>query len=413
MVVHRDLKPENILLSHDNSVKLADFGLSNMMKDGQFLKTSCGSPNYAAPEVISGQLYAGPEVDVWSCGVILYAILCGSLPFDDENIRNLFRKIKNGNYNVPSFLSDGAADLIRRMLIVDPVKRIKISDIRQHTWFRTKLPKYLQLSVEQHIETQHMVDLAVVESVAEMLKVPQETVLEAITLSQEQGLLTSRKMAHLTDLRLVAVAYNLLLDKRHRQMHWVSPEVTKMLEETSPDSAAPRKEETKVWLLCDSLSLSLYVCLSLSVSLCLSLSLSVSLSSPSPSVHVYLTPSLYIYLSLSLALKQIPSVLKEELAPDKNLMALTESQKQQVRSRKSMSSGKRQWYLGLYTNYPPSLVLQELCRTLQSVGFVRFCFPSSLLAGFSHFFFLFFFFFFSLSPTLSRSLFVMPTFFLD
>jgi 5'-AMP-activated protein kinase catalytic alpha subunit len=95
-VVHRDLKPENLLLDADNSVKIADFGLSNRLKDGQFLKTSCGSPNYAAPEVISGNLYAGPEVDVWSCGVILFAILCGSLPFDDENIRNLFRKIKNG-----------------------------------------------------------------------------------------------------------------------------------------------------------------------------------------------------------------------------------------------------------------------------------------------------------------------------
>ena len=76
------------------NVKIADFGLSNVMRDGHFLKTSCGSPNYAAPEVISGKLYAGPEVDIWSCGVILYALLCGSLPFDDENIPNLFKKIK-------------------------------------------------------------------------------------------------------------------------------------------------------------------------------------------------------------------------------------------------------------------------------------------------------------------------------
>ena len=88
-VVHRDLKPENLLLDADNNVKIADFGLSNIMRDGAFLHTSCGSPNYAAPEVISGQLYAGPEVDVWSCGVILYALLCGSLPFDDESIPNL------------------------------------------------------------------------------------------------------------------------------------------------------------------------------------------------------------------------------------------------------------------------------------------------------------------------------------
>ncbi|GKV51419.1 hypothetical protein SLEP1_g58078 [Rubroshorea leprosula] len=94
MVVHRDLKPENLLLDSKCNVKIADFGLSNVMRDGHFLKTSCGSPNYAAPEVISGKLYAGPEVDVWSCGVILYALLCGTLPFDDENIPNLFKKIK-------------------------------------------------------------------------------------------------------------------------------------------------------------------------------------------------------------------------------------------------------------------------------------------------------------------------------
>jgi serine/threonine protein kinase len=97
MVVHRDLKPENLLLDQDFNLKIADFGLSNMMRDGYFLKTSCGSPNYAAPEVISGKLYAGPEVDVWSCGVILYALLCGSLPFDDENIPNLFKKIKGAS----------------------------------------------------------------------------------------------------------------------------------------------------------------------------------------------------------------------------------------------------------------------------------------------------------------------------
>lgn len=94
MVVHRDLKPENLLLDKNLNVKIADFGLSNVMTDGQFLKTSCGSPNYAAPEVIRGNHYAGPEVDVWSCGVILFALLCGTLPFDDENIPNLFKKIK-------------------------------------------------------------------------------------------------------------------------------------------------------------------------------------------------------------------------------------------------------------------------------------------------------------------------------
>ncbi|PSC70383.1 SNF1-related kinase catalytic subunit alpha KIN10 [Micractinium conductrix] len=143
MVVHRDLKPENLLLDSKMNVKIADFGLSNVMRDGHFLKTSCGSPNYAAPEVISGRLYAGPEVDVWSCGVILYALLCGSLPFDDENIPNLFKKIKGGIYTLPSHLSPGARDLIPRMLLVDPLKRITIPEIRQHPWFTVHLPRYL------------------------------------------------------------------------------------------------------------------------------------------------------------------------------------------------------------------------------------------------------------------------------
>lgn len=129
-IVHRDLKPENLLLDADNNVKIADFGLSNAMVDGEFLRTSCGSPNYAAPEVISGSLYAGPEVDVWSCGVILYALLCGSLPFDDESIPNLFKKIRGGMYSLPSHLSEMARDLIPRMLVVDPMKRITIPDIR-------------------------------------------------------------------------------------------------------------------------------------------------------------------------------------------------------------------------------------------------------------------------------------------
>ncbi|KAJ6379667.1 hypothetical protein OIU76_016336 [Salix suchowensis] len=94
IVVHRDLKPENLLLDSKHNVKIADFGLSNIMQDGHFLKTNCGSYNYAAPEVLARKLHAGAEVDIWSCGVILYALLCGSLPFDDESIPNLLRKIK-------------------------------------------------------------------------------------------------------------------------------------------------------------------------------------------------------------------------------------------------------------------------------------------------------------------------------
>ncbi|KAI5287186.1 Protein kinase [Ascosphaera acerosa] len=143
-IVHRDLKPENVLIDRYKNVKIADFGLSNIMSDGNFLKTSCGSPNYAAPEVISGKLYAGPEVDVWSCGVILYVLLVGRLPFDDEFIPALFKKISSGNYHMPSFISPGAQRLIRAMLQVHPVHRITIFEIREDPWFLTNLPDYLQ-----------------------------------------------------------------------------------------------------------------------------------------------------------------------------------------------------------------------------------------------------------------------------
>lgn len=142
-VVHRDLKPENLLLDSNRNVRIADFGLSNMMSDGEFLNTSCGSPNYAAPEVISGKLYAGPEVDVWSSGVILYALLCGTLPFDDEHIPSLFRKIRSGVFDIPHYLDKGAASLIKHMLRVDPMKRATVEDIRGYPWFQQDLPGYL------------------------------------------------------------------------------------------------------------------------------------------------------------------------------------------------------------------------------------------------------------------------------
>ena len=152
-IVHRDLKPENLLLDDNLDVKIADFGLSNIMTDGNFLKTSCGSPNYAAPEVIGGKLYAGPEVDVWSCGVILYVLLVGRLPFDHEHIPTLFARIARGTYMVPTWMSAGAANLIKKMLVVNPVQRATIEDIRMDPWFLKDLPAYLHPPVEEFLNT--------------------------------------------------------------------------------------------------------------------------------------------------------------------------------------------------------------------------------------------------------------------
>ncbi|VAH85324.1 unnamed protein product [Triticum turgidum subsp. durum] len=200
MVVHRDLKPENLLLDSKYNVKLVDFGLSNVMHDGHFLKTRCGSLNYAAPELISGNLYAGPEVDVWSCGVILYALLCGRVPFEDDNIPNLFKKIKGGFYILPSYLSDLAMDLIPRILIVDPMKRITIRGIRDHPWFQNRLPRYLAVTPPNTPQQAKMID--------------EKTLQDVVNLGYDKdhvgGSLCNRLQNEAT------VAYYLLLDNRFR-----------------------------------------------------------------------------------------------------------------------------------------------------------------------------------------------------
>ena len=139
-IVHRDLKPENILLDHNNDVKLVDFGLGNLYKEGTLLKTACGSPCYAAPEMIKGHRYNGLMTDIWSSGVVLYAMVAGCLPFEDKNTSHLYKKIQTPEYNMPSTFSDKLKDLIEKIIVVDPNKRYTVSDIRAHPWYNIVNP---------------------------------------------------------------------------------------------------------------------------------------------------------------------------------------------------------------------------------------------------------------------------------
>ncbi|KAF7241261.1 Maternal embryonic leucine zipper kinase [Varanus komodoensis] len=133
---HRDLKPENLLIDAEHNLKLIDFGLCAKPKGGldYHLSTCCGSPAYAAPELIQGKAYIGSEADVWSMGVLLYALLCGFLPFDDDNVMALYKKIVRGKYEIPKWLSPGSVLLLHQMLQVDPKKRIMVKHLLNHPW---------------------------------------------------------------------------------------------------------------------------------------------------------------------------------------------------------------------------------------------------------------------------------------
>lgn len=133
-VIHRDLKPENLLIDENNNIKIIDFGFTNIYKKDSLLDTFCGSPYYAAPEMIMAKKYTGPEVDIWSLGIILYAMVCGSLPFDDANIKLLHKKITSGYYFSPKYLSKKLNHLISRMIVVDPLQRATLDEIKSHPW---------------------------------------------------------------------------------------------------------------------------------------------------------------------------------------------------------------------------------------------------------------------------------------
>jgi len=139
-VVHRDLKAENLLLDNNMNIKIADFGFSNFWSPSSQLTTWCGSPPYAAPEVFEGAKYLGPEIDIWSLGVVLYVLVCGALPFDGASLQSLRDRVLSGRFRIPFFMSSDCESLIRRILVLDPQKRFTLQQIKSHCWMQAEVP---------------------------------------------------------------------------------------------------------------------------------------------------------------------------------------------------------------------------------------------------------------------------------
>ena len=154
-VCHRDLKPENLLLDENGNLKISDFGLSSLYVgdaegDGtsrtEILHTTCGTPNYVAPEVLADQGYDGKKADVWSIGVILYVLIAGFLPFDESTIVALFSKIQAADFTYPSWFSPEVRSVLDLMIVADPKKRVNLGKLKEHPWLRARVPEWADAS---------------------------------------------------------------------------------------------------------------------------------------------------------------------------------------------------------------------------------------------------------------------------
>ncbi|KAF7146995.1 hypothetical protein RHSIM_Rhsim03G0262800 [Rhododendron simsii] len=150
-VYHRDLKPQNLLLGSKDNLKVSDFGLSALRKPGDVLSTACGSPSYVAPELLANKGYEGAAADVWSCGVILFELLAGRLPFDDQSLMNLYRKILRAEYTFPEWFTENQKILISRILDPNPKTRITTAEIIEDQWFQTNYEPAVRTECEEDI----------------------------------------------------------------------------------------------------------------------------------------------------------------------------------------------------------------------------------------------------------------------
>lgn len=155
-VSHRDIKPQNLLLSQDGTLKLSDFGLSSLPEqirpDGR-LNTACGTPAYAAPEVMRKRAYDGPKADAWSCGVILFNLLSGFLPFDDRNLPLMYKQMQRRDFKFPDWFSPAARRLISKLLDPNPDTRLSIEGLMNHPWFKRSLSLDSQLTLLNSLTT--------------------------------------------------------------------------------------------------------------------------------------------------------------------------------------------------------------------------------------------------------------------
>ncbi|XP_062873338.1 serine/threonine-protein kinase SIK3 homolog isoform X2 [Trichomycterus rosablanca] len=214
-IVHRDLKAENLLLDHNLNIKIADFGFSNLFSRGQLLKTWCGSPPYAAPELFEGKEYDGPKVDIWSLGVVLYVLVCGALPFDGSTLQNLRARVLSGKFRIPFFMSTDCEYLIRHMLVLEPSRRLTMEQICKNKWMRQgdPDPEFDRLIAEcEQVKTEREAELI------------NEQVLMAMS---DMGLDRDRTLQslHTDAYDHYSAIYSLLLDrlKRHKTLRVAPP----------------------------------------------------------------------------------------------------------------------------------------------------------------------------------------------